>query len=230
MTKEGRVWIREITRNGKAVIWMESGKHERARGMVVVGMANAAFAYLAACGHRDEELEKCADSMADVIGGWWDARNEFKDPRNDSLSRRERQGSTQTYWRPAPIEANLEGDVKGMPDLGTYPEVRLDLARRVGYVPDHWTLVSQTGDRVMHHGPTHAEFVIECDEEAEAAGYGTMCNFSARLVHACESRQVPQGDEFIQIGQAAIIAYLIRIGIIPNPDESAATESTQLLN
>jgi hypothetical protein len=89
--------------------------------------------------------------------------------------------------------------------------IRLDpKASGVLYAPEEWSSIE--GSRMMRHKPTHTVFEIECDDVAMERGEATVFEFSARLVHVCDSHAVPSAAEQAPLARAAIAIFLQEIG------------------
>jgi hypothetical protein len=79
--KQGeRLFARSARGDGSGIISMPVDMQEAAREVVLKHWTDWALEYLWQCGHHRDELTHVADSLHDVLGQWWDARNSFDKP------------------------------------------------------------------------------------------------------------------------------------------------------
>jgi len=90
---------------------------------------------------------------------------------------------------------------------------RIYLDREAGGVwfePEDW-VVSE--GHFIRHRPTSTIFQIECDRAAIARNRATIFNFSARLVHVCDGKPLPDDEALVPLARAALADYLIETGL-----------------
>jgi hypothetical protein len=74
------IFVRSARGDGTGVITMHADMQKEAREVVLNHWTDWALEYLWQCGHHRDELTHVADSLHDVLGQWWDARNSFDKP------------------------------------------------------------------------------------------------------------------------------------------------------
>lgn len=83
-------------------------------------------------------------------------------------------------------------------------------ATEVPFEENDW---KRLGGTYVHHIPTKSMFVVECDPAK--GSLVSVLDFEAQLMHVCKGKKVPEGDELIALGRAAIVFLLSELGMWP---------------
>jgi hypothetical protein len=90
------------------------------------------------------------------------------------------------------------------------PKIYPDPAKPgISFEPREWR---RSEGHFISHLPTGCMFEIGCDEDAMMANRATLFSFYGRLVHVCDGRRIPQGEELEFLSRGAVGVYLMEIG------------------
>ena len=99
-------------------------------------------------------------------------------------------------------------------------EIRLDPEKdQIEASEEDWAI--NRPEQLMDHQPSGVMFFISVDEVARQAGQATLFDFSARPVHIHQGRALPNPEDMMALGRAAILLYLEAIGCLAPKPESA---------